>query len=303
MRLSSEDEKMEVTSRRSPSGQPIVARLLTGLMMVALVAWFIVELYPVLFLLNTSLKTDSEILNAPFALPTGLNFWNYVSVWAGEGANNRPMALYMRNSIVVTVGTLALLLAVSSLAGYALARGRFPGSAATQQTFLLCLAVPVHVLIIPVFFMMDRFGLRNDLLGLTLMYTTMGVPFTVLLMRAYFLSFPVEMEEAAQIDGCSRFGVFWRVVIPVSRNAIASMAIINVSWVWSELFFALVLMDRSEAQTMPLAVIAYAPKAMMGESTIGPQFAAMVSAALPLILVYFLFQQQITKGMTMGAIR
>ena len=221
----------------------------------------------------------------------------------GEGANNRPMALYMRNSIVVTVGTLALLLAVSSLAGYALARGRFPGSAATQQTFLLCLAVPVHVLIIPVFFMMDRFGLRNDLLGLTLMYTTMGVPFTVLLMRAYFLSFPVEMEEAAQIDGCSRFGVFWRVVIPVSRNAIASMAIINVSWVWSELFFALVLMDRSEAQTMPLAVIAYAPKAMMGESTIGPQFAAMVSAALPLILVYFLFQQQITKGMTMGAIR
>ena len=303
MRLSSENGKLEMNGRRTGTGASVVARLLSGIMMAALVVWFIVELYPVLFLLNTSLKTDSEILNAPFALPTGLNFGNYVSVWMGEGVNNRPLALYMRNSIVVTVGTLALLLAVSSLAGYALARGRFPGSAATQQTFLLCLAVPVHVLIIPVFFMMNRFGLRNDLLGLTLMYTTMGVPFTVLLMRAYFLSFPVEMEEAAQIDGCSRFGVFWRVVIPVSRNAIASMAIINVSWVWSELFFALVLMDRSEAQTMPLAIIAYAPKAMMGESTIGPQFAAMVSAAMPLIIVYFLFQQQITKGMTMGAIR
>ncbi len=303
MRLSSEKDDLEITERRASTGSPVAARILSRVMMVALAVWFIVELYPVIFLINTSLKTDAEILSTPFALPAAFNFINYVRVWVGEGANNKPIALYLRNSIVVTVATLALLLAVSSLAGYALARGRFPGSAATQQTFLLCLAVPVHVLIIPVFFMMDRFGLRNDLLGLSLMYTTMGVPFTVLLMRAYFLSFPVEMEEAAQIDGCSRIGVFWRVVVPVSRNAIASMAIINVSWVWSELFFALVLMDRSEAQTMPLAVIAYAPKAMMGESTIGPQFAAMVTAAMPLILVYFLFQRQITKGMTMGAIR
>ncbi len=291
-----------MTNTRSGTRSPAIARLLKGTLLAALVAWFLIELYPVIFLLTTSFKTDSEILSAPFAWPSGFHFANYVRVWLGEGAN-RPMALYMRNSIVVTASALALLLAVSALAGYALARGRFPGSAATQQTFLLCLAVPVHVLIIPVFFMMDRFGLRNDLLGLTFMYTTMGVPFTVLLMRAYFLSFPVEMEEAALIDGCSRFGVFWRIVIPVSRNAIASMAIINISWVWSELFFALVLMDRSEWQTMPLAVIAYAPKAMMGESTIGPQFAAMVSAAMPLIIVYFLFQRQITKGMTMGAIR
>ena len=137
MRLSSENGDLG-TNRQTSQGSSVVARLLTRIMMVALAVWFIVELYPVLFLINTSLKTDAEILSTPFALPGAFSFSNYVRVWVGEGANNKPIALYLRNSIVVTVGTLALLLAVSSLAGYALARGRFPGSAATQQTFLLC---------------------------------------------------------------------------------------------------------------------------------------------------------------------
>jgi ABC-type glycerol-3-phosphate transport system permease component len=285
----------------------VVGRALKAVLLVVMVGWLVVELYPIFFLVNTALRTDPEILADPFALPGRLYLDNFVAVWTGAGlgaaASFRPIYRNMLNSIVVTAGTLIVLLSVSALAGYALARGRFRGSNVVQQVYFSSLAVPVHVLIIPVFFMMTRFGLRNTLPGLVLMYATMGVPFTVVMMRAYFLSFPRELEEAALIDGCSRLGAFCRVVIPVSRNAIASMAIVNVSWIWSELLFALVLMDKTDVQTLPLAVMNYAPKSMSTQSSIGPQFAAMVFMAAPLMLFYFLFQRQITKGMTMGAFR
>lgn len=280
----------------------IVRRAASILLILALLLWLVIAVYPVFFLFFTSLKSDPEILNAPFALPRIPRWENFVGVWLG-GRTNMPFAVFTRNSLIVTAGTLLLLLAVSGLAGYSLARGRFPGSAGIQQAFLVSLAVPAHVLVIPIFFLMGQLGLRNNLLGLILIYTTLGLPFTIVLMRAYFQSFPVELEEAALIDGCSRLGVFWRVVVPVSRNAMASMAIVNVTWIWSELFFALVLMDRNPSRTLPLAVVAYAPKMMTGDATIGPQFAAMTIAVIPLILFFILFQREITKGMTMGAIR
>jgi len=276
-----------------------VAKLLViGLLMI----WLVVEVYPILFLFMTSVSTDREALNSPFMPPSSIHLENYAEVWQGV-RTKQPFAVYFRNSVVATGGTLLLLLAVSSLAGYALARGRFRGSAAIQQSFLLALAVPAHVLLIPIFFFMTRLGLRNNLLGVILMYTTMGLPFTVYLMRAYFASFPRELEEAAMIDGCSVFGAFWRVVLPMSRGAVASLAIVNVSWIWSELFFALVLLKSAAARTLPIAVASYKQQVMTSEMNITGQFAAMAMAVIPMLIFYFLFQRQITKGMTVGAFR
>lgn len=267
-----------------------------------LLIWLVVQVYPIIFLFNTSLKSDPEILSAPFAFPFPPQFSNYVAVIDG-GRTNQSILVYLFNSVVVTAGTLALLLLVSSLAGYALARGKFPGSAAAQQFFLLALAVPVHVLLIPIYFFFGELGLRNSLLGLILLYATLGLPFTTILMRSYFLSFPRELEEAARIDGCSRFGTFWRVVLPVSRGALSSMAIINIGWVWSELFFGLVLLDKLGFRTLPLAIAAYKPSSMAQQTAVGELFAIMSLTVLPMILFYFVFQKQIRKGMTAGAIK
>lgn len=272
--------------------------LVTGLLLL----WLVVQVYPIIFLLFTSLKTDPQILSTPFALPFPPQFSNYEAVIAG-GRTNQSILVYFFNSVVVTGGTLVLLLMVSSLAGYALARGRFPGSAATQQLFLLALAVPVHVLLIPIYFFFGELGLRNNLFGLILLYTTLGLPFTTILMRAYFVSFPRELEEAARIDGCSRLGTFWRVVLPVSRGALASMAIINVGWVWSELFFGLVLLDKLGVRTLPLAIAAYKPSSMAQQTSVGELFAIMSLTVLPMIVFYFVFQKQIRKGMTAGAVK
>ena len=267
-----------------------------------LIFWAIVQVYPILFMFITSVKTDKQILNAPFALPDPLKLENYTIVWQGDRVA-QPFSTFFLNSAIITIGSLAILLFVAGLAGYSLARGRFPGNAATQQGFLLTLAVPVHVLIIPMYFFMGELGLRNSHIGMMLVYATLGLPFTIILMRAYFLSFPRELEESALLDGCSRFGAFIRVVVPVSRGAIASMAIINISWIWSELLFALVLLDQQGVRTLPLAVAGYRPASMTSESVLGQQFAIMTLTALPLFVFYFLFQQQIRKGMTAGALR
>jgi len=272
------------------------------LVTVLLIFWAIVQLYPILYMFMTSVKTDKQILNAPFALPDPLKLENYILVWQGDRVA-QPFSTFFLNSSIITLGSLAILLFVAGLAGYSLARGRFPGNAATQQGFLLTLAVPVHVLIIPMYFFMGDLGLRNSHIGMMLVYATLGLPFTIILMRAYFLSFPRELEESALLDGCSRFGAFIRVVAPVSRGAIASMAIINISWIWSELLFALVLLDQQGVRTLPLAVAGYRPASMTSESVLGQQFAIMSLTALPLFVFYFLFQQQIRKGMTAGALR
>lgn len=267
-----------------------------------LLIWLAVQVYPIIFLFVTSLKTDPQILNAPFSIPFPPQFSNYAAVVEG-GRTNQSILVYFINSLVVTLGTLVLLIAVSSLAGYALARGHFPGSAVTQQIFLLALAVPVHVLLIPIYFFFGELGLRNNLIGLILLYTTLGLPFTTILMRSYFVSFPRELEEAARIDGCSRFGTFWRIVLPISRGALASMAIINVGWVWSELFFGLVLLDKLGVRTLPLAIAAYKPSSMAQQTSVGELFAIMSLTVLPMILFYFVFQKQIRKGMTAGAVK
>jgi len=300
--MASSNGKMVDAVTKAGQGPTLWQRGVKILVLAALFGWLLLEVYPLLFLFFTSFKTDPQILNTPFALPSALPLDNYIGVWLGE-RNNQPFAIFFRNSVIVTAGTLLLLLAVASLAGYALARGRFPGSAAVQQSFLLSLAVPAHVLLIPIFFFMERLGLRNSLWGLILMYTTLGLPFTVLLMRAYFLSFPRELEEAAMLDGCTRLGTFWRVVVPVSKGALASMAIVNITWIWSELFFALILLNRMDMRTLPLAIASYSPQMFASESTIAGQFAAMALATIPMIVFYFLFQRQITKGMTMGAFR
>lgn len=267
-----------------------------------LVLWSLIELYPILFMFNTSLKLDADILNSPFSIAFPPNFESYARVWEGD-QTGQPFVLYFLNSFIILVGTIVLLLATSTLAGYALARGRFPGSPLVQQGFLLSLAVPAHALLIPLYFFLGNLGLRNNLLGMIMVYTTLGLPLSIVLARAYFLSFPVELEEQALIDGCSRFGAFLRVVVPMSSSILATIAILNVTWVWSELFFAQAFLSDTDSQTLPIAVASYRPAQMQASAAISQHFAIMALTTLPLIIFYFVFQKNIRKGIAAGALR
>lgn len=267
-----------------------------------LIVGALIEVYPILFLLMNTFKTDSQIVNTPFSLPTQFSFAPFADVWTGD-RTGMFFGRYFFNSVLVLIGTLLLMLAISSLCGYAMARGQFPGSSALHQALLLSLAVPAHALAIPLYFFIGDLGLRNSLVGLTMVYATLGAPFTIILMRAYFMRLPVELEEAARIDGCGRLGVFTRIVLPVSRGPIAGMAIINVTWIWSELFFSLILMNKLDVRTLPLAIALYKPAPMTVETVLALQYAAMSIATIPVLILFFLFQRQIASGMTTGALK
>jgi len=267
-----------------------------------LVTWALIELYPIIFMFNSSLKSDPEILKDQFSLAIPPSFDSYQAVWQGN-QSSQPFLQYFKNSATILIATLLILLTTSSLAGYALARGKFPGSPLVQQSILLSLAVPAHTLLIPLFFFLGDLGLRNNLIGISFVYATLGLPLSVVLARAYFLSFPVELEEQSLIDGCTRFGAFWRVVIPMSKSVLATIAIVNVAWVWSELFFAQAILSDTDMQTLPIAVASFQPAGMQASASVSQHFAIMSLTSLPLIIFYFVFQKNIRKGMTAGALK
>jgi raffinose/stachyose/melibiose transport system permease protein len=284
-------------SRQAPGIQ--WHKLLFIPLLAVLILWAIVELFPILFMFFNSVKSNAEIMGDPFGLPAAPRLANYVEAWRG-GNLGVPIGRYFLNSIVVTTGTLVLLMFTGSLAAYALARYRFPGSDVAARSLIWALAIPVHATLIPVFHFLGSLGLRNNYFGLIGVYTAFWLPFTIIVMRAYFESFPRELEEAARIDGCTDFGAFWRIVLPVSRGALASISIINVVGIWSELLFAYVLMNKPDVRTLPVGILSFRGEYQVAWNLI---FAGLSIATIPTLLFFLIFQRQITKGMTVGAIR
>jgi raffinose/stachyose/melibiose transport system permease protein len=289
-----------ITSQADKSRKParfnLDALLLIPVYLV-LVFWALLELYPILYMFVTSLKTNAEIIGNPWGLPGSLQFNNYIEAWSG-GKIGVPVGRYFLNSLVVTSGTLVLLMFTGSLAAYALARYDFPGAGLAQKSLIWALAIPVHATLIPVFHFLGYLSLRNNYLGLMGVYTAFWLPFTVLVIRAYFESFPRELEDAARIDGCTDFSVFWRIVLPVSKGA--SISIINVVGIWSELLFAYVLMNKADMRTLPVGILSFQGQYQVEWRLI---FAGLSIATIPTLLFFLFFQRQITKGMTMGAIK
>jgi len=275
------------------------SKVLGILLLVVLILWAAIELFPILFMFFNSVKTNAEIMGQPFGIPARPRFMNYVEAWRG-GKLGVPIARYFLNSLFVTAGTLAMLMFTGSLAGYALARYKFPLAPLASASLIWALAIPIHATLIPVFHFLGSLGLRNNYFGLICVYTAFWLPFTITIMVAYFESFPRELEEAGRIDGCTDLGAFWYIVLPVSRGALASIAIINVVGIWSELLFAYVLMNKPEVRTLPVGIVSFRGQYEVAWNMI---FAGLSIATIPTLLFFLVFQRQITKGMTMGAIK
>lgn len=275
------------------------SKLIGILVLIVLIAWAVVELFPIIFMFFNSVKTNAQIIGQPFGIPAPPRFMNYVEAWQG-GKLGVPIARYFLNSLFVTSGTLVMLMFTGSLAGYALARYKFPLANIAAASLVWTLAIPIHATLIPVFHFLGSLGMRNNFFGLIGVYTAFWLPFTITIMVAYFESFPRELEEAARIDGCSDFGAFWRIVLPVSRGALASIAIINIVGIWSELLFAYVLMNKPEFRTLPVGIVSFRGQYEVAWNLV---FAGLAIASIPTLVFFLIFQRQITKGMTMGAIK
>lgn len=254
----------------------------------------LVIVYPVVWMVLASFKTPSELLTNIWGLPRSLAWENYVGAWQ---AARLGRALF--NSLVVTTSTVLLVIGLSSIAAYALATFRFRYATIIFLIFVITMQAPVPI--IPLYVMLVRLRLTDSYLGLILPMVAGGLPLSIFIFRAFFLTIPRELQDAAVVDGCSRFSAFWRIVVPISSPAIATVAILQFLGAWNEYFLALILIRSPEMRTVPLTiqVFFYA----FGRTEWSQVFAALTVASLPVIIVYIIMQRQFIQGLTAGVVK
>jgi raffinose/stachyose/melibiose transport system permease protein len=249
--------------------------------------------YPVLWMVLQSFKSAAEMYANIWGMPQVILLENYAR------AIEMGMVRYIVNSTVVAAGTVLCILVGASLAAYAFAKFSFVGNRALFFMFIFTLVVPMQAMIIPLYAVLVSLRLTNTYLALILPYAAAGLPVSIFLLRTFFDTIPRELEEAARIDGCSDFGAFWRVVLPISGPGLAAVAILQFVNAWNELVLALVAIRNPALRTIPLGLQIF----VADQVEWGPVFASLSMATLPVIVVYVLMQRHFIRGLTAGAIK
>ncbi len=264
--------------------------------------WTLLTLLPLVWMYYASLKSLPDFNLNRWSVAITPHFENYVEAWTGSvpGADFRagtlvplPFSSYFTNSVIITAGSLALTMILASVGGYALARHPIPGRRLLIGLVLIALAIPVHALVLPIWFVENALGLVDTHLGAILAYTATGMPFALILLTSYFRSFPAELEDAARVDGCSDLGVLWRIVLPMSKGPMAAVAILLANGFWNEFLYALVLLPSNGMKTLPVGLFNYAGEHFTPYTVL---LAALCIATTPLLILYLFFQRQVTSA-------
>jgi multiple sugar transport system permease protein len=258
-----------------------------------MVLWTAIPFY---WMVATSLKHDKEIYGYEATLiPEKPTLANYATVF-----RETPYMLYLRNSVVVAVGSTVLSMIIAVLAAYGIARLDFPGRAFLARGLVFTYLVPTSLLFIPMFAMMSAFRLTDSLYGLTIAYLGFDVPFCTWLLMGYFKSVPVELEEAARVDGCNRIGALVRIVLPMSLPALVVVTFFSFTHAWNEFLYAHVFTSTTSARTVTTGLVNF-----MSQDVFfwGPLMASTVMSALPPVLMFLVFQRWVVKGLTLGGVK
>jgi raffinose/stachyose/melibiose transport system permease protein len=279
-------------ARRAPLARRLPNLLLSVLLGVLAILW----LSPFLFVALTSVRSQAELLaNGVFALPTSIQLVNFERAW-----RTGHFDTYFVNSLIVTLVKVPLGIFIASLAAYPIARLRFPLSNAVFGLFLLGLAIPIHVTLLPLFIVEKNLGILNTLFALFPPYVAFGLPFQIFVLRGFFRDIPAELVEAARIDGASEWTSYRRIMMPLTTPALATLFIIDSLSTWNEFLLALVLINSERWRTVPLGLLHF-----QGEfGSRYPELAAGILIAIaPILLIYLFFQRYLVSGLTSGAIR
>ncbi len=260
-----------------------------------LIAFSLVAVYPVYYMVITSFKTRKDWLDNQFGLPSPLTWINYVQAF-GDGR----LVRWLANSVTVTLAAIVLSTLVAALAAYALARFRFRGRDAYLNLMIALMIVPPIVLILPLFVLMVKIRLINTLPGLVLIYVGLLIPFSIYLLVSFFRSLPGELFDAAAIDGCTDFGILWRIVLPLSGPALVTLIVVNALWVWNELLVALVFLQSEELKTLMPGLSLFKGHFSLNEPLI---MAGTMIATVPMLLLYLFGQRFFVQGLVAGAVK
>lgn len=253
-------------------------------------------LYPFFWIVMSSFKDTQQIISDPFGLPTKLNFMNYKAA-----VEAFPFVKYYLNSIIYTLTSVGILVLTSSMLAYSLARMKWKLSTFTLGYVSAGLVIPIQVIIIPLYMMLNKLGFRDTYFGLITPYVAMNMAMAVLLLYAFLRNIPYEMEQAACIDGCNVYSCFFRIIVPMMKPAIFTQCIISFMSIWNEFYLASVLVPTDKLRTVTIGLQSFF--AARGTTEWGLLTATMFMASIPTIVVYLIFNGQIEEAITNGAIK
>jgi raffinose/stachyose/melibiose transport system permease protein len=263
---------------------------------IVLIGYVLVACGPIVLIVLNSIKSRTAIFGAPFSPPTAETFSTvgYETVFA-----RARFELYFLNSFVVTVTAVVLVLAFGAMAAFALAEYRFRGNILLGLYLALGIMIPIRLGTVSILRMMVSLHLVNSLLGLILVYTAMGLPLAVFILQLFFNQVPVELKEAARVDGASEYRVF-RLVAPLIRPGLAAIAVFTMLPIWNDLWFPLILTPGESSRTVTLGAQLFLGQFVSDWNAV---LAVLSLAMLPMIALYMIFSKQFLRGLTQGAIK
>ena len=267
------------------------------LLLLPVLAYTVFSAGPYLWTAMMSLRTTDEIHRSHYGLPIPAHWGKYHRAWTEFG-----YATYFRNSAIVTVMAVILVTVLGAMAAFAFARRRyaFPGREPLFLLVFLSIMFPPQIMLLALFQILVQYKLFNTLTGLVLVYVATELPLTIYLLRAFFAQIPSELEEAARLDGCGDWSLFWRVMLPMALPAVATTVILNLIYFWNEFLYAVVFITRQQSRTPPLAI-----QFLVSDQyfDIGMLATGLMIATLPVLVLYLFLSEWFVKGMTAGAIK
>jgi raffinose/stachyose/melibiose transport system permease protein len=243
----------------------------------------------------SSFKPSAEIFMKPLSFPKSFSLDTYRRL-----LDEVPFMTYFYNSVVVSVVSVLIILVTTSLAAFYIARYTFWWNNLLFFFFLMGMMIPIKLGIVPLFILMKDLGLLNSLWSLIFMYTAQGIPLSILILTGFFRTMPVELEEAARMDGASDLRVLWSVLLPLIRPALGTVMIINFITSWNDFFFPLIFIADEMKKTIPVGMLS-----LFGEYSAdwGTLFAGLTLSSLPMIILFFIASKQFMDGLTAGAVK
>jgi len=277
--------------KKKPNIKVIIA--VTGLVLFA-----IVQLYPLYWMVMFSLKSNADILMSGNILgwPKVFQWQNYVTV-----LSRSTIPRYLLNSAIYTGATVFIVGILTSMASYAIARLKWKISGIILMLFVIGIMIPPHAALLPLFQVLEATHLRSvPYVGLIIVYVAFAIPMSIMILTSFFKAIPRDLEEAALIDGCNVFGLFWRIMFPLIVPALATASIFTVMATWNDLLLVQTYVDVNAYKTITVGVLDFAGVHSIKLGLIG---AGLVTATVPVILIYMLFSEKIQQSLLEGAIK
>ena len=283
-----------VGARGESTARQIAGRSIVN---ISLLFWAAIVIFPMIWLVYTSFKTDQEIFFDPWSMPAVPQWNNFERAWVEVHVGQ-----YFLNSMIVVVPSLLLTLGLSAMAAYILGRFQFRGNRIIFYFFMGGMLFPVFLALVPLFFLAESLGIRDTFHGLILVYTAYSLPFTVFFLTGFFKTLPSELHEAALIDGANEYQVFYRVMLPLAQPGLVTMGIFNFLGMWNQFILPLVLMSNRDRYVLTQG-LSFMLQQQTYQNDWSALFAAVTIIMVPTLIVYILFQSRIQQGITVGALK